>query len=662
MDTPSPSTASTTAHAVGYNDEPSITAAPLRSTDDLAVDAGQLSSLILTTEATATPQRIVESVTSLTSSGILAEGQRMPTVRDLARLLRTSPATVSSAYHALARSGILRSRGRAGTFVLRQSRTHRYDAGDLLAEAPATAPDRPIIDLSKGTPDLSLLPDIRPFLGKLGTHKAFVNSYDGPTILPMLEQILRRNWPYEPEAMTMASGAGDGLAHTMNAFVQPGDFVITEAPEYPLILDMIEAHGAMAFGVPMDGFGMLPDALDRALTMLESQRLAVPHGGHQVSMILLQPRAQNPTGASFSPQRIDALADVLLAHYPNGVGMPLIVEDDHSGDVANAYATSLAQRLPQHVVHIRSFSKSHGPDLRLAALSGPEDAVEAIITQRRLGSGWVSRFLQEILYEMLADKEAFHTVTNARHIYATRQKTMHALLLRQSLDVHTGDGLNLWIPVRDEPAALRLLAEQGIRVAAGKPFLPSLRISADATGADAGAGAGVDAHASRGIRVTIAQQGAVNEQVAAALAQAAAVTPKTSTNHSQFFMNCVRTRGEEPPRLYGVINGLLRMRNGLRRSQELDDLVDVLASSIGALTNPRTNCPHRRRSRRRSLAARDRRQLPEDRPRTRRGQTRPRRARHPHDERLRFPPRPGQPDDVTPWIGYNVLDSPMRDE
>lgn len=150
MDTPSPSTASTTAHAVGYNDEPSITAAPLRSTDDLAVDApAQLSSLILTTEATATPQRIVESVTSLTSSGILAEGQRMPTVRDLARLLRTSPATVSSAYHALARSGILRSRGRAGTFVLRQSRTHRYDAGDLLAEAPATAPDRPIIDLSK---------------------------------------------------------------------------------------------------------------------------------------------------------------------------------------------------------------------------------------------------------------------------------------------------------------------------------------------------------------------------------------------------------------------------------------------------------------------------------------------------------------------------------
>lgn len=145
----------------------------------------------------------------------------------------------------------------------------------------------------------------------------------------------------------------------------------------------------------------------------------------------------------------------------------------------------------------------------------------------------MSRFLQEILYEMLADKEAFHTVTNARHIYATRQKTMHALLLRQSLDVHTGDGLNLWIPVRDEPAALRLLAEQGIRVAAGKPFLPSLRISADATGAERGGRCG------RGTRMPVEASASPSHSREPStnkwpppLAQAAAVTPKTSTNHS----------------------------------------------------------------------------------------------------------------------------------
>ena len=206
----------------------------------------------------------------------------------------------------------------------------------------------------------------------------------------------------------------------------------------------------------------------------------------------------------------------------------------------------------------------------------------------------MSRFLQEILYEMLADKEAFHTVANARHIYATRQKTMHALLLRQSLDVHTGDGLNLWIPVRDEPAALRLLAEQGIRVAAGKPFLPSLRISADATGAErggpgAGRGRACQSRHPRHHRTAGSRQRTSGRRPGSGGGRNA-----EDFDESLVILHELRSYARRgAPRLYGVINGLLRMRNGLRRSQELDDLVDVLASSIGALTNPRTNCPHR---------------------------------------------------------------------
>lgn len=143
----------------------------------------------------------------------------MLTVHDLARLLRTNPATASSVYHAFVRSGMLHSRGRAETLVLRQLRTHHHGVGGLLTEAPATASGRPITDLFKGMLGLPLLPDIRPFLGKLGVHKASVSLYDGLTISPILEQILRRNWPHEPGAMTMVSGAGDSLVHVIDAFV-----------------------------------------------------------------------------------------------------------------------------------------------------------------------------------------------------------------------------------------------------------------------------------------------------------------------------------------------------------------------------------------------------------------------------------------------------------
>lgn len=533
-------------------------AAPSQATRPHAdiMDETRLASLILTNDTTATPQRIIESITSLAASNILTEGQRLPTVRRLASRLRVSPATVSSAYHALSRAGILHSRGRAGTFILPQS--------NGMEPPPPHAADRhdgPLIDLSKGTPDLTLLPDIRPFLSTLGKRKAFVNSYDGPTILPMLERMLRRNWPYDPQAMTMVSGAGDALAAAMDAFTRPGDVVAVETPTYPVILDMIAAHGATAVGIAMDGDGMRPDLLRNALERWH------------IRMLVVQPRAQNPTGASLSPERVDELADVLAAGAARQVassaasnaagkaaskqtesgetgadgtgpigaatdGMPLIVEDDHSGDVANAHAVSLAARLPDHVLHIHSFSKSHGPDLRLAAVSGTRRDVDAIIAIRRLGPGWVSRFLQEILVEMLADKQTFRTVLNARHVYATRQKTMHELLLRHGLDVPMGEGLNLWLPVRDEAAAMDWLERHHIRVAAGAPFRPAVEAGPVEPVGRQGSVQGPVGQQSRsrktaqaGVRVTIATPQAVSEHVAGLLAQAAVATPTDKQTH-----------------------------------------------------------------------------------------------------------------------------------
>jgi aspartate/methionine/tyrosine aminotransferase len=136
---------------------------------------------------------------------------------------------------------------------------------------------------------------------------------------------------------------------------------------------------------------------------------------------------------------------------------------------------------------------------------------------------------------MLTDKRTFSTVISARHTYATRQRTMNALLRRQGLDVHTGDGLNMWVPVRDDAAAAQLLAESNIRVAAGQPFRPRFCV-APGPGFSSGSGSGSGSErpssetpnpetlaerTSPGIRITIAQSAATSEHVAALLAQAA---------------------------------------------------------------------------------------------------------------------------------------------
>ena len=61
--------------------------------------------------------QLVDQVTEAIDTGVLAIGERLPTVRDLAGSLDLAPNTVARAYKELEAAGLLRAAGRAGTFV-----------------------------------------------------------------------------------------------------------------------------------------------------------------------------------------------------------------------------------------------------------------------------------------------------------------------------------------------------------------------------------------------------------------------------------------------------------------------------------------------------------------------------------------------------------------
>ncbi|MDF2442551.1 MAG: hypothetical protein JWR01_754, partial [Subtercola sp.] len=87
---------------------------------------------------------------------------------------------------------------------------------------------------------------------------------------------------------------------------------------------------------------------------------------------------------------------------------------------------------------------------------------------------WTSRMLQVILFELLTAPESVAQVALARDTYRARQQALAAALEAQGLAVASADGINLWLPVRDERAAMVSLAASGIRVAAGTSFQPSM--------------------------------------------------------------------------------------------------------------------------------------------------------------------------------------------
>jgi DNA-binding transcriptional MocR family regulator len=409
---------------------------------------------------------LAAEIARLVSDGTLAPGERLPTVRDVAAALGVSTGTVASAWRALADAGVVFSRGRAGTFVRAERRewlSPRVQgmAADRVPGAPrglGTGRDVAALrlDLSLGTPDPAMLPSIQRAL-TLARPRADTGRYHDLPVLPDLYDALRDQWPVRGvEALTVVDGALDGISRTLDQVVRFGDRVAVESPGFPYFFDLIEAAGGVPVTLETDADGVLPASLARALAL-------------GPSAVLLQPRAQNPTGVSMSLERARRLANVLLS-VPGGTRVT-VIEDDHSALIASAPPVTLALWLPAQVVHVRGFSKSHGPDLRIAALGGPSAIVDRIVRRRMLGPGWTSRLLQSVLYELLTDPRSTAPVATARLIYRDRLDRLAAALRRLGIDVGDPDGINLWMPVRDERAALVHAAAEGIGIAAGAPFV-----------------------------------------------------------------------------------------------------------------------------------------------------------------------------------------------
>ena len=468
------------------------------------------------------PRGIAAAVSRLVRSGDLRPGDRLPTVRRLAAELGVSPATVSGAWQALAAVGLVASRGRAGTVVLPEPaswlppRYRDLAAGGRSEGVPGPAPARPAappapaprpgppLDLSAGTPDPALLPPLGRALARVAaaTPAAGTGSYLGTPVVEPLERLLRASWPFTPQRVTVVDGAVDAMSRTLEQLAGFGDRVVVEDPSFPPIFDLCDQLGLERVPVPLDRQGLRPDALEAALRT-----------GAEV--VVLQPRAHNPTGVSMTSTRAREIAAVVRRHLAATPGAGLtVVEDDHSGEIASSADVSLGSHLPDRVVHVRSYSKSHGPDLRIAAVGGPAAVLDRVVARRMLGPGWTSRLLQHVLADLLDDGDALAAVAQARRTYYARQRALSTALAAHGIEVQPGDGINLWVPVADEATALVRLAAAGIRVAPGRPF----RATTAPDPADGG-----DAGGSGHVRVTVgALAGGPDEvaRVATALALA----------------------------------------------------------------------------------------------------------------------------------------------
>jgi DNA-binding transcriptional MocR family regulator len=407
-----------------------------------------------------TAREIAAGIETGIRQGNLNPGDGLPTVRAAAALLGVSPVTVSSAYRLLKARGFVSADGRRGT------RITQAPALTLRHSAPLPQGVR---DLSQGNPDPEFLPSLESALAAVDPAPSLYGEYAN---LPELIDVARASLGadgIDASSLAVVGGAADGMERVLDANLRPGDRVAIEDPSFTRVIDLMGAMGFTPQPIAMDQFGMLPGALSRALDA-------------GTEAVIITPRAQNPTGAALDADRSTELRSVLEAR-PS----VLVIEDDHAGPVAGPTEDAEVLTLcagRQRWSTIRSVSKFLGPDLRLAVLAGDPVTVARVDGRQRIGTGWVSHILQQIVAHLWSDPTAPQLFARAKAAYSSRRDSLVDELMKRAIPAVGRSGLNVWIEVAEEAETVRALMQAGWAVAPGERYRietrPALRVTSAA--------------------------------------------------------------------------------------------------------------------------------------------------------------------------------------
>ncbi len=403
-------------------------------------------------------------------------GDRLPSVRALARSHRVSPFTAARVYELLVAEGLIEARRGSGYYVARDAEA--FGASGLPGPEPLVDSvwalrrdyDSHSLQVDAGCgwlpPEWLFGEGVRTALTQVARRPAvYAGRYGSAYGLRALRHHLARQLSLRgiecaEDQLILTQGASQALELVIRTLTRPGDTVLVEDPGYPYVLAMLRACGAHPVGIPRREHGPDVNALDE-LTRQTRARLFITNTTYQ-----------NPTGTSTTPQVAHAVLRVAETHDLT------ICEDDIFAELPPERTTPLASldRL-ERVIYIGSFSKTIAPSLRVGYLAARGDRTERIAMQKNLMSLSSSELMEHIVLAILTSgRYRTHLERLRRHLTDARGRVIRRFR-DCGVEVAQGGGMFLWTRLpADDPASIHRRARaQGILLAPGEIFRPDAR-------------------------------------------------------------------------------------------------------------------------------------------------------------------------------------------
>lgn len=328
--------------------------------------------------------------------GALTQGQRLPTVRDLAWRIGVTPGTVARAYQIATQEGLLQAAVGRGTYVA--------------STAPRLGPTQPLyidrapeLDRESGVVDLRSpqLPDVGQ---TIAIARVMIEAAGdiGPQYLeyPGLrrDRTCRRavvDWlsdcrlgPLCEDDLVLTHGGQNGINIVLQCCLR-GDrpVVLAEELAYPGFRHAVRLNRAEVMAVALDDEGMRADALEAACRRTRAQ------------VVCIATEAQNPTAARMSLTRRQEIVSVARAYNLQ------ILEDD-CYTVPCSGLPSLHELAPERTWHVSSLSKTISAGLRFGMVVCPTGMGEAGRLAAQHSYFGLARPVTDIVTRLLVSGEA----------------------------------------------------------------------------------------------------------------------------------------------------------------------------------------------------------------------------------------------------------------
>ena len=356
--------------------------------------------------------QIKNYLSSLINKGLLPNGSKLPSTRELSKILDVSRNSVIAAYDELKADGFLYSVNGKGTFVnsekLISSSDWNIDWESLENSFFFSLNE---LDIVKNEFKKSFMSRISVESHKLLNY-GYAQGYK--PLIDFLGEYMKKKGSFSKSKTTLVTnGFTEAFDLILSSFTKPGDMILCENPTHNTSIKIMRAHGIDIKGVDIGKDGLNFDMLENILE----------ENGDSIKFAYLTPSYHNPTGSVMPPESRLRFYNLMKKY-----SIP-IIEDGFNEELlyssSHIFPLSSFDTSGNGVIYIGSFSKILFPGMRIGWIYADKKIINRLLSVKRCRNIHTSFLDQGVLFDYLNSGKFEKYIKKIRKVYGEKFSVAH---------------------------------------------------------------------------------------------------------------------------------------------------------------------------------------------------------------------------------------------